>query len=316
MKRKLSKKKTRQSPKNTAKKAKELKKPRDLVSIVVPTLNQTTMAIDCLRAIARNTQHIPYEIIVVDDGSPKDIRDYLKTMADELNFKLILKDKTEGFGKACNAGIKEAKGADIVIMHTDILVDKGWLSGLVKIAEKESRVGIVGARLLSPDGLIQHAGIDFNQVTGFQYRFKSYKKDFYRVLQECEVDAVSFALALLSRNVINKIGLLDGDLFVSLEDIDYCLRARQAGFSIIYCPTCKGTHAEGGTVGRLISEKDLHWLKAEIDAQDRFAAKWIDSNIAKNLPSFSGLPDVCKKMVAFSCELPRLLELANPPRER
>jgi|GEM_PF-1697103 len=315
MKRKLSKKKTRQKPKNATKHVTEQKKPRGIVSIVVPTLNQTTMAGECLHAIARNTQHIPYEIIVVDDGSPGDVQEYLKTMSDELDFKLILKDKTEGFGKACNAGIKNAKGADIVIMHTDVLVDKGWLSGLVKTAEKESKAGIIGARLVYPDGSIQHAGITFNQETGFEYRLKSYKKDYYEVVQQHDVDAVTFALALINRDVINEIGLLDGNLFVSLEDIDYCLRARQAGFRIIYCPSCVATHIEGGTVGRFIYEKDLYWLKTEIDAQDRFAAKWIDSGINKDIPSLNNLTNVCKSLLEFDFELPHLVRLANPPYE-
>jgi GT2 family glycosyltransferase len=312
MKRKKSKKKTVQSQKNAVKQSKDTKKPRGLVSVIIPTLNQTSLARDCVHAVQKNTQHITYELILVDDGSAKDVQEYLRAMSEELDVKLILKSKTEGFGKACNTGIEDAKGVHIVIMHTDVKVDKGWLTGLVKVAEKENKAGIVGARLLFPDGSIQHAGISFNQDAGFEYRYKSYKRDHYGVIQQCDVDAVTFALALINRDLIDEIGMLDGSLFVSLEDIDFCLRARQAGFRVIYCPSCLATHTEGGTVGRSIPEKDLYWLKAEIDGLDRFAAKWSDTDIGRAIPSFAKLPSVCQSLFQIEYDLPHLIELVGP----
>lgn len=262
------------SQKRAKKRKSEKKRSHGFASIIIPTVNQTDMVKDCILAVRAKTQHIPYEIIVVDDGSAKEAQDYLADLAKQYDFKLILKDENEGFGKTCNRGVKEARGDCIVFLNNDVIVQAGWLLALLKVVEKDESVGIVGAKLLYPDETIQHAGIFFSLQTGFDHRFRFYNKGYFQVLQQVEVIGVTFALALVTRKVIQEVGMFDETLYISLEDVDFCLRAKKAGFNIVYCPTCVAVHLEGKTRGRNIFDKDPYWLKKEIETIKAFYTKW------------------------------------------
>jgi GT2 family glycosyltransferase len=329
MKRKKSKKKSRQTakvipkPAGASKPAIEQKKPRGLVSIIIPTVKQTTMVEECVLAIKENTQHIQYEIIVVDDGSTKEVQDYLSALSKKLDFELILKPANEGFGKTCNLGLKKGGGEYFVLLNNDVIVKPGWLSSLVIVVEKDPQVGIVGARLLYPNGTVQHAGVFFNPQSGFDHLNRGKSKNNYEVLQQRSVVAVTFALALIKREVIEAIGFFDENLFISLEDVDYCLRAKDARFTIIYCPKCEATHFEGATRGNSLFNKDPYWLKKEIDAFDYFYRKWVDAGINNRIDELKDLTKFYKmhidsrrqfleEAIGLNKDDPLFLEMCGP----
>ncbi len=270
------------------------------VSIVIPTIKQTTMVEDCVLAIKKNTQHVSYEIIVIDDGSSKEIQDDLSRLSKKHGFSLILKDENEGFSKTCNRGIKEAKGDYIVLLNNDVMVEPDWLPPLVKAIEKDKSVGIVGSRLLYPDGKVQHAGIFFDATveTAFDHRYRYWNKDNYQVLQEKTVVGVTFALALIRIEVFKEIGYLDEDMFLSLEDVDFCLRARQAGFNIKYIPRSVAFHLEGKTRGRYFFNMNPEWVVRQIETLDIFFAKWADTNISKQVPDLDGFEKFCREWIS------------------
>lgn len=296
-------KKSRSKAKNKLKLRVAVEKELGLVSIVIPNVKQTEMVKSCVQNILSKTGRIPYELIVVDDGSSSEVQRYLSDLASELGFKLVLKEKNEGFGRACNIGIKEAKGDKIVILNTDVFVEPGWLNALVKVVERDDAVGIVGARLLYPNGDIQHAGIYFDPVEGFNHRCRGLSRNHYDAIEQRTILAVTFALVLITRKLIDAIGPLDESFFVSMEDVDYCMRAWEAGFKVVYCPSCVAVHLEGGTRGNAFFNKDPRWLKKEIETQEKFYKKWGSAFDRKINPELSKAIDFHYRRLNTPAEL-------------
>jgi GT2 family glycosyltransferase len=273
---------------------------RHFVSIVIPTINDVRMTDECVRAIARHTRNVEHEVIVVDDGSPEETQKSLGTLSDELEFRLLLSAENTGFSATCNRGIEAATGDFIVLMNNDVVVRERWLSAMLKCANSDPRIGLVGARLLYADGSLQHAGIFFDPriETAFDHRYRHGSASAYEVLQDADVIGVTFALVLARRELVERIGPMDETLFVSLEDVDYCLRAREAGFRVVYCAKAAATHYEGATRGRAFYEMDPLWLVRQMETLDLFFSKWADSDVASRVPGLQGFDQFCRQWLA------------------
>ncbi|MEM2618953.1 MAG: glycosyltransferase family 2 protein [Candidatus Hadarchaeales archaeon] len=214
-----------------------------LVSIIILNFNKKDLLQKCLDSIKRNTSYTNYEVIVVDNGSS----DGSQAMIERRYYwvKLIKNEKNLGFAKANNIGIKAARGDYILLLNNDtIIAQKDWLNNMVAAAEGDPRIGIVGCRLIGPDGTIQHAGGWFD-IRGTGH----YVKDVDVIT---EVDYVTGAALLIKREVIDKIGLLD-EKFSPLyyEDTDWCARCRKAGYKVVYTPKSTIIHVGSSTASQL-----------------------------------------------------------------
>ncbi|HIH16486.1 MAG TPA: glycosyltransferase family 2 protein [Candidatus Diapherotrites archaeon] len=192
-----------------------------LVSVIVLNWNGKKLVQDCLQSIERNTERGKYEVIVVDNGSRDGSVEWLRGQEQAGKIRLIANPENKGFSHANNQGFLAAKGDYVYLLNNDTRVTKGWLSEAVKAAEAGKRIGIVGSRLYHPTEKIDES--DFRVV---------------------EKQAVCGAGMLVQRGVIERIGYLDSDHFSPIygEEIDFCYRARNAGYRVVEAAGSRVVH--------------------------------------------------------------------------
>lgn len=216
------------------------------ISIVILNWNGKDFLKKCLNSIINNTEYQNYEIIVVDNGS-KD--GSVKIVEENFpNVKLIKNIENLGFSRGNNIGIKKSSGEYILILNNDTeIIDKSWLNNVIKIFERDKKIGIIGCKLIYPNGKLQHAGGEINFLNPYFSRHIGLREnpDEPKYNKERETDYVTAAAMFVRREVINKIGMFD-EIFTPIyyEDSDFCIRARNAGYKIIYSPDIKIIHHE------------------------------------------------------------------------
>jgi GT2 family glycosyltransferase len=155
-----------------------------------------------------------------------------------------------GFAGGVNAGISIAKGKWIVLLNQDVIMHPGWLTALLE-SFSDKKVGIVGGKLIYPDGRIQHAGGIINWPLGLPDHFGYGQLDNGQWDRSRSVDYVTGAVFGIRRSVLEHIGLFDEGFWPGYyEEVDYCFRARQAGWEVVYNPKCIGIHWESSSLGR------------------------------------------------------------------
>ncbi len=195
----------------------------------------------CIDSIIENTPEFnEVQFIIVDNASTDGTSDYIAHLSQQFNnIEVISNSENLGFAKGCNQGIRIAKSNYVVLLNNGTLVTKGWLSNLIREAESSPEIGIVGSRLLYPhSNIIQHIGVKLTKMKEF-YPYHYSKLRDQRYVPEAAVstdyNVVTFACVLIKKEVFARIGLLDEEYINSYEDVDFCIRAREAGFRIRYC---------------------------------------------------------------------------------
>ena len=197
----------------------------ELVSIIIPVFNQLHLTRNCLASIKQFTDE-SYEIILVNNGS----KDKTKAVFDKLNnIKFINNKNNEGFAKACNQGIRLARGSLILLLNNDTIVSKNWLSNMVKCINSEPNIGMVGPTSNYVAGLQQVKGPSLKH-----YKLYNNNANKLNPAKWFDADFLSGFCLLIKREVIEKIGLLDEQFkFGTYEDNDYCLRVQQGGYKLV-----------------------------------------------------------------------------------
>jgi len=216
-------------------------------TIVIPVMNRVDLTRQCLAALAASTPAHLYEVVVVDNGSTDETAAFLRRARAAGMLRVVTNGENLGFGKACNLGASLARGGSIVLLNNDTIPGNGWLEALLEVAEDES-VGIVGSRLLYPDGRLQHAGIALN-AQGLPYHIHRHEPaEFGPALVQRDYPAVTGASMLLRREVYERLGGFDEMFQMYVEDVDLCLRAWDAGLRVVYCPKSLLVHLESASV--------------------------------------------------------------------
>lgn len=231
------------------------------VSIVIPSYNDYDLLRVCVESIHQTCEKDDYEIIIVDDFCELENRKKLESLADSKT-RVIFREQNGGFAKAVNTGLREVpEESDAVILNSDIEAHPGWLKALQYGAyEFGEKVGIVGPKLLYPDGSIQSAGsyrnTEDNEWFDHYYRFQDKDYGPANVPQYCI--GITGACQYIKRELINKIGILDEGFAFAFEDADYCLRAWEEDYRTLYFPAATLTHHESATrsKNKTISEKE------------------------------------------------------------
>jgi GT2 family glycosyltransferase len=211
-------------------------------SIVIPAWNGVTWIADCLRSI--EPQRRPGdEVIVVDNGSTDGTPNLVAR--DFPQARLIRLERNLGFAGGVNRGLEAARGDVLVLVNQDVTLREGCLDAL-RWRIDESGPAIVGCKLLYPDGrTIQHAG-GIIYYPRAEPNHRGYRQiDDGRWDSVEQVDYVSGAVFAFSRAVLRTIGSFDEGFFPAYyEEVDYCFRARAAGFAVIYEPAAVAVHHE------------------------------------------------------------------------
>ncbi len=219
-----------------------------LVSVVIPVHNQYAFTVSCIHSVIVNTEHVPYEVILGDDCSTDETVD-IGSCVD--NMEVVRAEVNGGFIVNCNSCAARARGKYILFLNNDTVVGPDWLRPLVDAAESSERVGVVGSKLLYPDGKLQEAGgIIWNDGTATNYgKGDNPTKPKYNYVKE--VDYVSGASLLVRRDIFEQLGGFDTRYVPAYcEDSDLCIAVRNLGYSVLYQPLSTVVHFEGMTHGK------------------------------------------------------------------
>jgi GT2 family glycosyltransferase len=218
-----------------------------LVSIIIPAFNQWDYTLSCLHSIRANTPEVAYEVIVADDSSTDETGKILDHVG---NIRVIRNGCNLQFLKNCNRAARLASGKYLLFLNNDTNVQKNWLSRLLEPAEKDPAVGMVGAKLVYPDGRLQEAGgIIWSDGSGWNYGwFDDPQKPQYNYPRE--PDYVSGACLLIRRDLWEKTGGFDERFAPAYyEDTDLAFQVRSLGYKVIYQPESVVVHFEGISSG-------------------------------------------------------------------
>lgn len=232
-----------------------LPEPRPLVSLIIPTRNGIRLLKQCIDGILQKTAYGPYEIIVVDNGSDEEATlEYLDSLRTEKNVRVIRDERPFNYSALNNMAVTLANGEIVGLVNNDIeVISETWLDEMVSLAVQPG-VGAVGAKLLYPDGRIQHAGVvvGIGGVAGHAH--KLFSRESYGYFSRSSLissfSAVTAACLIVRKAVYDEVGgLNEADLAVAFNDVDFCLRIREAGYRNVWTPYAELFHHESATRG-------------------------------------------------------------------
>lgn len=239
------------------------------VSIIIPVYNQWKFTYRCLFSILKHTNNIKYEIIIADDVSSDEtlnISDIVK------NIKVVRNEKNLGFLLNCNNAAEHAKGKYILFLNNDTQVQQDWLSSLIELIESDEKTGMVGSKLVYPDGRLQEAGgIIWNDASGWNYgKLDEPTKPEYSYVKE--VDYISGASIMIKKDLWREIGGFDERYVPAyFEDADLAFEVRKHGYKVIYQPKSIVVHFEGVSHGTDTG----NGIKAyQVKNKEKFFEKW------------------------------------------
>lgn len=234
-----------------ARKPRPLRKAAD-VSIVIPVFNKLEFTAACLSSLFHlQKQDQDFEVIVVDNASSDGTTEYLDSLGDKI--LTIRNDSNLGFAKACNQGATLAQGTYVVFLNNDTEVHPGWLEALLEELRQHPKTGIVGGRLLYPNGTIQHAGVAIGRDQIPFHIHRQLPSDHPLVMERRTYPIVTAACAAVRREEFYRLGMFDEEFVNGHEDIDLCFRYRENGQNAVYRPDCLVTHHESISDGRMAS---------------------------------------------------------------
>lgn len=249
-------------------------------TVIIPTVNDAQLVVQCVSSCRR---FLPpgatVEFLVVDDGTRDPaILEELRQASSDLGFQLLYNHQNLGFSATVNHGMRHARGRYVLLCNNDIVFFQPWLEVLEKAFHSDPDVGILGARLLYPNGTIQHAGVD--KLPGqlrWDHVYGGWPGDHPRVNESRCVWSVTGALFALRREVLQQLGGFSTAYATAYEDLDYCLHAWSCGVRVGYCAELAAYHQEGKTRGATMDQKNsrpLLWSERERAGGFYFEKKW------------------------------------------
>ena len=211
-----------------------------VVSIIIPVYGQVKYTLECLGSILMHTSEVPYEIIVVDDGSPDETEALVGSID---NIRYIRNTANLGFLRSCNRGFKDARGEFVLLLNNDAQVSAGWLTALTQTFADFPDVGAVGPKVLFPDGRLQEAGAIIlpnctTQMVGYEEDATLPKYNYIR-----KVDYCSGVCLLVRASEFRELGGLSEEFAPAYcEDVDLCLRLKAKGLHTYYNPHATIVH--------------------------------------------------------------------------
>ena len=239
------------------------------VSIVIPVYNQFTYTYNCLKSILENSGDVSYEIIIADDVS-NDLTTRLSEIAE--NIQIARNKENQRFLRNCNQAAKYAKGEYILFLNNDTQVQENWLQPLVELIERDDSIGMVGSKLIYPDGSLQEAGgIIWGDGHAWNYGSgqNANKPEFNYVK---EVDYISGAAIMIRTSLWKEIGGFD-ELFAPAycEDSDLAFEVRKHGYKLMYQPASVVVHFEGKSNG---TDLNAGVKSYQVENSKKLAEKW------------------------------------------
>lgn len=247
------------------------------LSIILLNYRQCGLVKQCLRGIMQAKIDLPYEVIVVDNDSRDGCASLIRSQFPDVT--LIEAPANLGFSGGNNLGINHAKGRFVLVLNDDVAITPGSIPQLVKFLQQHPNVGMVGPRLVYPNGQLQYSCRRFPTPLMPLYRriplggLPAARRALAHYLmldvdhrRDGPVDWLFGACLLIRRETLAQVGLLDGRFFLYFEDLDLCRRCWAAGWQVWYLPSVELVHyhaqssAEGSLVTAVTNPSVRHHL--------------------------------------------------------
>jgi O-antigen biosynthesis protein len=229
---------------------------RPLVSIIVPTRDRADLLARCVDGVLTRTDYEPLELLIIDNDSEEpETKLLFGRLTKDPRVRVIQYPGNFNYSAMNNRAVQEARGEVIVLMNNDVnVISSLWLEEMVSHALRPE-VGAVGAKLLFPDGRVQHAGVVLGVGHGAGHFFPVASREdvgpFGLLVLTRRVSAVTGACMALRRSVYLEAGGLDEVNFpVGFNDVDFCLRLGERGYAVVWTPFAELYHLESATRGK------------------------------------------------------------------
>lgn len=248
------------------------------VSIIIPNKDQKEILERCIESVIQKTDYKNYEIIIVENNSTtNEIFEYYKTIEQRENIRVVIWKDKFNYSAINNFGVRYANGEYLLFLNNDIeVIRENWLSEMLANVQRKE-VGIVGAKLLYPDNMVQHAGVIIGMGGIAGHPLSRHPADdcgyFARGIIQQNLNAVTAACMLTKKEVYEKVNGFEEKLAVAFNDIDLCLKVRKAGYLIVYDPEALLYHHESISRGKEDTLEKRNRFEGEVDYM---AKKWKD----------------------------------------
>ena len=251
---------------------------RPMVSIIIPTRDQASPLKKCVYSIFEKTDYPAYELIVLDNESQdSEALEFLADLEKRDDVRVERIDDAFNYSRLNNRGVELSRGSFVALLNNDVeVLHADWLTEMVSRA-MQPKVAMVGARLWYPNGTIQHGGVILGAggIAGHAHigLRRGEPGYFARAHLAQDISAVTTACALVKREVYLQVGGFDENLAVTFNDVDFCLRLREAGYRILWTPYAELIHHESASRGFDDSAPKQVRFLAEVDYMK---SKWGD----------------------------------------
>ena len=236
------------------------------VSVVIPSRNGFDLISRTLKGLFEETDYPNFEVLVIDNGSDDpDVLDLYKSYKIKQDaFSVHIKTENFNFSRMINRGLSLSRGDHLLLLNNDVeVIEQNWLKEMVRCMSY-ANTGIVGAKLLFPDDTIQHAGVIVGMNGTADHWYYKEPRDFTgqknRLSYRQSMSCVTGAAMLISRKCHEALGNWDEENFaVAYNDVDYCLRAREAGFRTVWTPKALLYHHESSSRRSAYNVLDRWW---------------------------------------------------------
>ncbi len=232
------------------------------VSIIIVSWNVRRHLRQCLQSLYQTDQGVRFEVIVVDNNSSDGSAAMVTQKFPRVH---CIRNKTNrGFAAACNQGIRRSRGSAIVLLNPDTEVKADAIGSLYGFLQTKDQTGICGGKILNFDGTVQPSvrrfpdlcsqlmiALKLHRIFSNNTCLRSYVAHDFDYDKAQKVDQVMGAFFMISRDLINAIGLLDEHYYIWFEEVDYCRRACNAGYQIYYYPEAVIQHHRGASFRKL-----------------------------------------------------------------
>lgn len=265
-----------------------------LISIVIVNYKVPRQLLDALESLRRAALYDKCEVIVVDNASNDNSREIVTSIYNEVLW--IQQKRNVGFGKACNIGVERARGKFLLLLNPDAVVSEDTLASAVEFMETHPRAGLMGPKILNPDGTLQLScrrsiptpSVAFYYFSGLSYlfpksrRFGRYHLTFMDENEAAQVEVISGSFMFMRRDLFCEIGGFDKRFFMYGEDIDLSYRISRAGYEVWYYPKTSIVHQKGKSSAKRRVRSRLNFYGAMItflhkyrDEQKSIAPWWL-----------------------------------------
>lgn len=227
-----------------------------MVSILIPTRDAFHLIEQCVESVLKKSTYPNYEIIVIDNRSADtDAVAYLAALAARPKVRVLRYEQDFNYSAINNFAARQAGGEVLCLLNNDTeVISPDWLEEMVGQL-LQSHVGVVGAKLYYPDGCVQHGGdvVGVGGLANHAHAYLQRTEPGYcnRAVVAQDLSAVTAACLVTWRNLYQELGgLNERDLPVAFNDVDYCLRAREAGYRVVWTPHAELYHHESMTRGK------------------------------------------------------------------